>query len=162
MFGLYRFCALLLIASSTATVLATDEPRRTFEKGIYRQDGKCTTLMRDGQDFSSNCKPFVGVSVRDFDRPRFMFSQGSGHSWFFIAVSGAEYSNENRIARYQVSGIYDSSVQMGFLYEGECVVTIARASEEIRCMAWKEPERTTLVWEAVFVGNGMWFHQPSF
>lgn len=151
--------ALVLMAS---TVSYAQEPKRTFDEGIYRQDGSCQKLTRFAKDETDKCGPYIGVLVRHQDRPEFMFPLSTGNSRVFVATEGAEFSLGNQVISYKVSRVVDMSTGMDYDVFGECILRLYSRHEEIQCTSWKESDRTELMFEAHFDGNGMWIHKPSF
>lgn len=152
-------CSVALIGPG---LVYAQEPKRTFSEGIYRQDGTCAKLLRFKADETSNCSPYLGVLVRRDDRPEFMFTLSGSESQVFVANNGAKFSEDNRVISYQLSRVVDLKSGMEYDVFGECVLRLYTGRQEIHCASWNDVERKQPMYEALFVGTGMWIYKPSF
>jgi hypothetical protein len=151
--------SLFFIGSALAETSNVEQPRRTFPVGTYRQNGNCTKLTQGHIDRTSTCSPYVGVLSLEDDRPQFMFSREDGSAWFFVSSGPPVFSENNSVAVYPVSHIFDTETKAIFQLQGECKIAIGDHTEEIMCTTWREKERQKVAWMATFRGEGIWLYK---
>ena len=158
---LIPFCGLLFLTTAAIGVNATaQQPRRTFPVGIYRQDGSCTKLVQGPIDRTAECSSFLGVVSFEDDRPQFIFARSDGGAWFFVSSGPATYSEDNSVATYPISQIFDQDTKAMYPLEGECVIRIEDHTESVDCTTWREKERRQVAWQGLFKGDGVWVYKP--
>lgn len=121
--------------------------------GSYRIEGKCSHTFYLGAESAPECEEYSGIRVQTPERPMFIFPLKNGRQgWFFVA-SGQTLSSSDR-AVYAVDKLYDQALNAEFSYPaGEYEIS---TGPTVRCTVWKNPERTLMARELVFLGSGNW------
>jgi hypothetical protein len=138
-----------------------EHPGMVFQKGLYRMEGPCSDLRKHGSDAAMACLPYVGVLVKEHDKPAFMFFDESGGMLAFRSPGQPTYTDDNNRATYPVADVLNGVDELVYNCSGECTVTSMPAQGvHVTCTAWTPKDRNKVCFSARVEGNGMWSYQP--
>lgn len=148
------FIASALLVLSASFACAAE--KFSLSKGTYRMEGKCEKTFYLGANVPPVCQSFVGITADNPDLPMFVFPF-EANAWFFVSSGLVKIPEDNSVATYKISKLFDKASGAEFHYEeGECELSMKSSKPAIRCTVWKDKERTTIARELVFRGSGVW------
>jgi hypothetical protein len=143
-----------------ATVRA-EHPGMVFQKGLYRMEGSCGDLRKHGSGTSVACQSYVGVLVKEHDKPAFMFFDETGGMLAFRSPGSPTYTDDNNRATYPIEDVLNGVDNLVYNCSGECTVTSVPAQGvHVVCTTWTPRDRDKVCFSARVEGNGIWGYQP--
>jgi hypothetical protein len=142
----------LLISGLLPAAVIAQDPAGGFAKGVYRQQGACTTLQF-GEGPALGCAPVLGVLSQTSGRPEFMFDTPEG-AVVFVSSGAVHSPTEPGKVAYEVVEVKDLRAREVVEYKGRCLIETLSSVQTVTCTTFTAAGKPA--WRAVFRGGGAW------